>query len=292
LEEARTLGLRTVESLQLASLAISADASGDLVGALGLQLQSLQLSREAGDRVSEATCLSNLGRVRLLLGDLSQARRDLSAALEMLKANDDRVVESWALTHLAMLTLWQGDEPRALALARQAVDIAAVAQAPNYEAFAGIALGGAELDVGRRAEARQAYARALKQALLTGDVQTQHSANAGLARVALAEGDTATALAVLLPVLDHAAAGRSFESDVLQPRLIELTCYQALTRANDPGSAEWLTRAHSALMTQADTITDPALRQGFLENIPHHRAIAVAWAGRRPAGSAAGSTSE
>ena len=47
--------------------------------------------------------------------------------------------------------------------------------------------------------------------------------------------------------------------------------------------ADWLLRAHSALMAQADAIgsstTDATLRQGFLQNIPHHREI-VAWAQR------------
>ena len=44
--------------------------------------------------------------------------------------------------------------------------------------------------------------------------------------------------------------------------------------------------AHSALMAQADAITDPALRQGFLQNIPHHHEIVAAWAQRDAAGLA------
>jgi hypothetical protein len=66
------------------------------------------------------------------------------------------------------------------------------------------------------------------------------------------------------------------------PRLIELTVHQALARADDPRAAEWLTRAHSALMAQADAINrhspDATLRQGFLHHIPHHREIVAAWA--------------
>ena len=68
------------------------------------------------------------------------------------------------------------------------------------------------------------------------------------------------------------------------PRLIELTVHQALALAGDPRAAEWLARAHTALMAQADAIsqhsTDPALRHGFLNHIPHNRAIVAAWAGR------------
>lgn len=113
------------------------------------------------------------------------------------------------------------------------------------------------------------------------DDPTQFDASAGLARVALAEGDTAAALDVLQPVLDHIAAGGSLDGSSY-PRLIELTVHQTLARAQDPRAAEWLERAHTAPMAQADAIsqhsTDPALRQGFLHNVPHHRAIAAAWA--------------
>jgi hypothetical protein len=62
-----------------------------------------------------------------------------------------------------------------------------------------------------------------------------------------------------------------------------LTCHQALARAGDPRAANWLARAHRALMAQAESLTDTTLRQGFLHNIPHHRAIVAAWAKRNEA---------
>jgi hypothetical protein len=114
----------------------------------------------------------------------------------------------------------------------------------------------------------------------------RHDASAGLAQVALAEGDAAAALAAmaaLKPLLDHIAAGGTLDGTEY-PRLIELNCHQALARAGDPRAADWLARAHSALMAQADAIsrstTDATLRQGFLQNIPHHREIVAAWAKR------------
>ncbi|MGZ5276922.1 MAG: hypothetical protein ACXWCU_13500, partial [Caldimonas sp.] len=62
----------------------------------------------------------------------------------------------------------------------------------------------------------------------------------------------------------------------VKPRLIELTCYRVLAQAGDLRAAEWLTRAHAALQVQAATIPDPALRQGFLQNILYHREIVAA----------------
>jgi hypothetical protein len=296
LAEARSLGLRGVEGRLLNTLAFVAERQGDLVGLLDLTRQSLQAFRDAGDRVNDAIGLSNLGGGWLTLGDLAQARRELDAALQLLRANGDRVMEGAALGHLSTLALWQGDETRALALARQALDIAVAAQARDMEALAGLRLGDAELALGRSAAARQAFAQARERALEI-DCAEQHDASAGLARVALAERATALAstaapaevaavaaegaLQALQPLLDHLAAGGTLDGTEY-PRLIELTVHQSLARAGDPRAAEWLSRAHTALMAQADAITrhspDATLRQGFLHNIPHHREIVAAWA--------------
>ena len=286
LDEARRLVLRGVEARLLNTLGIAAGMQGDLVGMLELSRQGLQIYRETGDRVNEAIGLSNLGIGWLNLGDLVKARRDLDAALQLLRANGDRVVESVALANLSALALWQGQEARALALARQALDIAVAAQAREHAVSAGLRLGDAELALGRLAETRRAYAQAHAWALEIGSAE-RHDASAGLVRVALAQGDTAAALAALQPLLDQVAAGGTLDGTDL-PRLIELTCHQALARAGDPAAADWLARAHTALMAQADAISrdssqhgaDPALRQGFLSNIPHHREIVAAWAKR------------
>jgi tetratricopeptide (TPR) repeat protein len=278
LAEARSLRLRGVEGRMLNAMAMAADIQGDLVGLLELNRQSLHSFRESGDRINEAISLSNLGDCWTKLGGLAQARRELDAGLPLARANGDRVMEGSMLGTLSTLVLWQGDETRALALARQALDIVVAAQAPEDEVSARLCLGNAESALGRAAAARKAYEQARARALDIASLR-QHDISAGLARVALAEGDHAAALAALQPVLDLVAAGGTLDRTEY-PRLIELTCHQTLARANDPRAAEWLVRAHTALMNQADTITDPALRESFLRNIPHHREITAAWAKR------------
>ena len=288
LTDARRLGLRAAEGRLLNTLSVAAGSLGDVVGALQLDLQNLQLWRETGDRVSEAIALFNAGNGWLNLGDLVQARQQLDAALNLVRTNGDRAVESRALLALAQLALWQGDEARALVLARSAVEIAAKAQARDHHAYAELTLGDAESALGRTAAAGQAYTRAL---LLAREIDhiTQHDASAGLARLALAEGDTPAAMAALQPALAHVAAGHTLDGGS-EPRLIELTVHQALARAGDPRAAEWLARAHTALMAQADAISQhhghATLRHGYLQNIPHHREIVAAWAASSAAGPA------
>ncbi|HEY6132752.1 MAG TPA: adenylate/guanylate cyclase domain-containing protein [Rubrivivax sp.] len=289
LAEARSLGLRAVEARLLNVLSIAGDKQGELLGPLELDRQNALIHRELGNTVDETVGLANLGEGWRKLGDLAQSRRDFDAALQMARAHGDRQSECVVFTGLSAVALWQGDETRALALARQALDMAVATKLREFEGVAWLRLGAAELALGRRAAARDAYAQAHAVAVAI-DAGWQHDAIAGLACVALAEGDVVAAVAALKPLLEHIAAGGTLDGSE-HPRLIELCCHQALARAGDPRADAWLARAHSALMAQADAISrnapDAALRQGFLQNIPHHQEIVAARAKRDVASEAA-----
>ena len=293
LAEARSLGLPDVEARMLNVLAMATGRKGDQAGALVFFSQGLRIYRELGDRINEAISLLNEGGARLNLGHLARAKQDLEAALQLSRANGDRVSEGWTILSLSTLASWQGDDTRALALARSAMDIAVTAQGADQEVLAGLMLGNAELALGLSAAALQAYGNARQRALEIDDPK-RHDVSAGLARLAMADGDDAAALAALQPVLDHVASGGTLEGTE-HARQIELTVHQVLARTKDPRAAEWLERAHDALIARADVISqhnaDPAQRERFLQNIPHHRAIVAAWGSRTAACSKAGPTS-
>ena len=130
-----------------------------------LDRQNLPINREIADRLSESIGLMNQGDGWLTLGDLAQSRRDVDAALQMTGAHDDRPGECVASIGLSAVVLWQGNETRALALARQALDIAVASKARDLEGVAGLRLGAAELALGRGAAARDAYAQAHARAV-------------------------------------------------------------------------------------------------------------------------------
>ena len=184
---------------------------------------------------------------------------------------------------LSTLALWQGNDAHALVQARAAVDTAVAVHARDQEAAALCRVGDAELALGRHAAAAQAFASAHARASEIASPY-RHDASAGLARVALAQGDIAAAMQALEPLLALGAKTGADDNPlkgVEFPRLVEWTCHRVLASAGDRGrAAEWLARAHEALQAQAATITDAALRQGFLRNIPVHREIVAAWATR------------
>ena len=209
------------------------------------------------------------------LGDLAEARRYSEQALRTVRAYGDRFLEANALCTLSSVALYQNEDARALSLARSALDLVVAAKARSWEAFALLRLGDAELALGRHSAAHEAFARARAMALEIDD-SLQHDAAAGLARVALAEGNGAAALHAMQPVLDHVAGGGTLEGT--EARMIEWTMHRVLAQAHDPRAGEWLARAHDALQAQAERLPTPALRHGFLNNIPHHREIMAAWA--------------
>ena len=189
LAEARALALRRVEGLCLNALGVMLAMQSDDVGALQLDQQSLAAHRAAGDRRNEAIAQGNIGAGWLGLGELTRARRDLEEGLRLLRVNGERALEVSPLCALSTLALWQGDDAHALVQARAALETAVAVHARDQEAAALCRVGDAELALGRHAPAAEAFASAHARASEIASPY-RHDASAGLARVALAQGDT------------------------------------------------------------------------------------------------------
>ena len=285
LNEARTLRLGRIEGSCLNALAVIAGIQNDEVGALLLDQQSLAAYRASGDRRNEAIAHGNIGAGWLGLGDLARARGELEEGLRLMRSNGDRALEVMPLCALSTLAMWQGDDAHALVQARAALETAVAVHARDHEAAAWCRVGEAELALGRFAAAAEALGSARARAIEIASPY-RHDAAAGLARVALAQGDRHTAMRALdelLALADKTDADENALDGVEFPRLVEWTCHRVLASAGereDPRAVAWLVRAHDALQVQAATIQDAALRQGFLRNIPVHREIVAAWAAR------------
>jgi tetratricopeptide (TPR) repeat protein len=294
LDEAKTRGLLKPQVTCLNSLAVLADRRGDDARGLQLHRESLEMLRQIGGQRNEAVALVNIGAALVGLGDFAGARRDLEEGLRLSKQNGDRLMECAAACNLSRLALCQGDDAHALTSARIALDIAVAMQARDLEVAASLLLGGAEEALGRLVPAAQAYAHSLRVSLDIG-APSNFEASAGLASVATAQGDIRGALDALSPLLT--LAGESGQSDgtvtanareptaaategnfnVTLSTVVRLTAYLVLTNAGDARAASWLRSGHRALMAKADAISDVALREMFLTNIPSHRKIVALW---------------
>ena len=288
--EARDLGLRRVEGLCLNALGVIAGMRNDEVGALLMDQLSLASYAAAGDRRNEAIAHGNIGAGWLGLGALARAREQLEVGLRMMRANGERALEVSPLCALSTLELWRGNDAQALVYGRTAVETAVAVQARDQEAAALCRVGDAELALGRHAQAMQAFTAARSRASEIGSPY-RHDASAGLARVALAQGDAKRALQALESLLEHEPSGGA-DDNVLEgaefPRLVEWTCHRVLRITGDARGDAWLARAYGALQAQAAAISDAELRKGFIHDIPFHREITAAWAAQGDVDRAAG----
>ena len=284
LAESRALGLARIEGTCLNALAVIAGMQNEEIEALRFDQQSLVAYRAVGDRRNEAIAHGNMGAGYTGLGELARGRSELEEGLRLMRANGDRALEVSPRCALSTLALWRGDDAQALMLAHAALEIAIAVGARDQESAAWCRVGEAELALGRHATAAQAFASAHARAVEIGSAY-RHDASAGLARVALARGDTAAALEALASLLELGATTDATDDlfdGVEFPRVIEWTCHRVLAKVGDPAAEAWRLRAKAALEAQASAIPDAALRESFLGNIPVHREIAAslpsAWA--------------
>jgi class 3 adenylate cyclase/predicted ATPase len=269
LTQAVAIGLRKVEGVCLNSLAIIAHRLGDPILALELNERALALARELGDRGTEPIALANVGAARCELGDFENAERDLQAGLRLIRTQGDRLAEAGILCSVTYVAAARRDYPRARTLARATIDLSASVEARDWEAYALAYLGQAEVGLGRHDAARAAFEQSLAKAP-SSHHPAHHEANARLAAMVLSEGDVASARALIEPLLQ--APHDSPYADLI--------CFEVLDATGDARAAALLERAHTAVQATAASISDAALRAGYLRNIPENGEILEAWRSR------------
>lgn len=275
LAEARHFGLADPESRLLNALAVIASQRGDVVAVLELSRQATALRRQLGDRRNEAIGLSSQGGSWLELGAFERAREALTECLRLHRAIGDHAMEPIATANLSQLALWEGRLTEARQHAEAALATAIDVQAQYLQVFALWCLGDVLVASQDLAGAERCFAQALDTAQALGS-PTRHDACAGLARVALARGEHAAALAHLQATLAGHEDPAALEG-TLGAMQVRLTAWRALAAAGDARAPGVLKAAHDALQTHAATLSDATLRQSYLERVPPHRDIVRAW---------------
>lgn len=267
----KEIGDRRNESFVLGNLGLVAVHLGQYSAAQTYQRKSLRLRQEMADSYGENLALLNLGTVSLYLGDYKQARAYYEPALEKYRATHNAQSEVEILVYLSLLSHQLGDQAQAQTLNQQALAIADKLGLRPEGALAWRNLGHIQAAAGMWREAQAAYARALGMCQEMGNKNWAQEARAGLARVALAQGDVTAAVTHVDTVMAHLEAGNLHGTD--EPLRVYLTCFHVLQAANDGRAANLLTEAYNILQARAGAIDDPALQHSYLENVPYHRQI-------------------
>jgi tetratricopeptide (TPR) repeat protein len=235
--------------------------------------QTLGIARETGARGIESGALRIQGLTCFHLGDYAAARAYCEEALCILRET------GWSETPVVLALGWiahrLGDNQTAREYGRQALHFAE-SHRTGRQALASMLLGQALAGLGQLTDAADAYRQALALQREMGQRHLIPEPLAGLARVALAQGDHTQALAHVGEILDHLGDHPGL-GGTIEPLRVYLTCYQVLRAHDDPRAEEVLDVGYQLLQERADKIGDEDLRRSYLENVPYHRQIVEAW---------------
>jgi predicted ATPase len=127
LEEAlalsRDVGDRWTEAGVLSNLATAAIGKGDHGRAADILEAGEKLYRSLGDRGRLAPCLANQGYIALIQGDHKRARKLIEESLVLARETEDKWMIAMALANLGFATLHYGDHEQAAALLLEGLEL-------------------------------------------------------------------------------------------------------------------------------------------------------------------------
>jgi len=212
------------------------------------------------------------------LGDYERAENYLDHINAMWDRVEDQEIKVKTLIHLGNFKRLIGDLHESLNHSRNALSI--IGERDHiYRCEVLICLGLVLTVYGEFEQAEVAYQQAVTFATKKDKPRQAIEAQAGLARVYMALGETERALAQVKEVLAYMEAntppkGSSFCLDgTEEPNRILLTCYQVLKANHDPRANAILTDAYNLLQKRAANISDEHLRHCFLNNVTVNREI-------------------
>jgi tetratricopeptide (TPR) repeat protein len=157
------LGNRLAVAVKLANIGGLYVDVGELDKAEPYLAKALAIAGELGDPSTQTDATITLGQVYLKRGDLPRARRAFEKGHTQAAQGKNRYQEIRGLVYLALASVGGGDPPeRALALAREATDLAGKARIPIGQMYGFIAQGLALGDLGRHAESVDVGRRAVE----------------------------------------------------------------------------------------------------------------------------------
>ncbi|MBN1137764.1 MAG: AAA family ATPase [Anaerolineae bacterium] len=270
----RETGARWEAAWAMLALGMGFLSQGDYAPAIGHMEGALGIWREIGDRWTEVLGLLGLGWIRHTLGDYPRARECYE---QVYSAHSNRPgMLATVQSCQSLLYHHLGDGEAAHACAQQALDQAKHTEDLGQQASALLALGHALATLEDWTGAAAAYRQALALREQFGQHHLAPDPLAGLARVALAQGEPAEAMAHVEAILGYLEARPTLEG-TWEPLHIYLTCYHVLCANGDPRAQGVLDAGYRLLQERAAKIDDEALRRSYLENVAANRELVAEW---------------
>lgn len=269
---AREIGDRLEEAWVLGNMGIVANEQGDYAQAQVRDRQALDIFREIGHRQGEGSMLNSLGFIAHNQGDYGSACRYYEQSLAITREIGKPDEQAIVLYNLGFAAEAQGEYVTALDYQQEALRVARQVGDRESEGLGLNGQGDALAGLCRWEEAQVSYRQAIELRTALGRDHLVEESRAGIARAALARGDTALALSQVEGILAYLEGGGSLEG-AEAPLRIYLICVEVLSAAGDPRAQPFLRSALTLLQEKAAKISEPDSRRMFLENVPWHREL-------------------
>ncbi len=314
--EYRHSGNRINLGLSCHAQASVARAMADFPTALGCFEQALALYRETGAKHNQLIILGELGDIERLLGNYPAAHNHLQDALHISSAigqnvsrlnllvktvwlavdaadftgaktkltqidallPDDQPVEDKVLAYLAQSHYWhyQNNLDEARRRGEMALHLAQE-HGKRLLPECMTRLGWILIERGERPYAHDLFTAVYERRVADDQPHLTMEARAGLARIALGEGDLAAALAQVEAILQFLNSANPLNTLVGTqiPALVYLACYEVLLAAGDARATAVLDKGMDFLQERAAGL-DETQRQSFWEVVPPNRKLVAA----------------
>jgi tetratricopeptide (TPR) repeat protein len=276
LDALKMIGDPATKTVSLLHLGRASYRLGQYDLALEYVRSALEMTAFTDDQESAAVADLILGWIYQRLGDYALAAKCYQATLEKRRVIGDRYGEATALSHLGWLAWDEQRSSEGLRYCLEALDISQSIGDRENEAYALTGLGLNHEQLGNMGMAQSNYQEALALHREIGATTLAIFDQAGLARMALAQHDEATARQMIEVVAGWILAGNA--QQFWDPWSIYLWAYQVLAALGEKETAgQILDEAHTLLHQRAKAISDEHLRSCFFEKVTVNREIERAW---------------
>ena len=273
----RKIGARWNECVILRNLGILTVCEGDYTRAERVMAAARQIDEQLGAKDELAIGLNCLGFLYLNMGQLPQAQAAQERALQQLRQLRFTQWEVKALTALGWIHLLSRNLAGALAYATEARAASLAVNEQRQAAYASTCLGYVLIEQQQLAEATAAFHQAIGWHEQMQQANRRLEPLAGLAQVALLQGDLPQAQHLVEEILTHL---QNHTLDRTEDAFrVYLTCYQVLRTGHDPRTRTMLHTAYEQLQTRALSLAEPEAQRHFWEAIPTHREVQQAMIG-------------
>ena len=234
--------------------------------------QALAVNEQIGNPRGRSFILHNLGASYLVLGQYKKAEECFLPVLEDYRASGNHQAEAEMLSNLGLLEYQRGNHAAAelhlyiaIEYAEKAGDLSTLSNCLYY-------LGSAELTQGKLDFAEAHLRRALELRPLERHSARHAELLVELATVLVQRGDYAAALSLTAPLFEVLEQFPGLDG-VEDAPYVYWRFYQILAANADSRAESILVAGRDLLLSLANQINDPLLRDSFLTNINSHRVL-------------------